>query len=87
MTVKTHTRQKPSRASRFKSLVAKSTLMLVNDCPSSTFGVHVPDVFTLEGDLNHTISKYGSVRFSISCSCCRKQGVGVIPLADIHWDD
>lgn len=77
----------PRHVPNLKAVATKTAYMLVNDCPDSPFGIHVPDTFTLEGDLLRPVAEFECVHFSISCKCCRKKGVGVIPLADIHWED
>jgi len=80
------TRVKPSRVSGISAIATKSTLLLVNDCPESPFGIHVPDVFTLEGDVTHDAIKNMSIKFSISCSCCFKKATGSIGLNEIYWE-
>ena len=62
-------------------------LMMLGNCSSSPFGIHMPDTFTLEGNLRHDVKTDETVRFSICCCYCQKTGVGAISIADIAWTD
>jgi hypothetical protein len=64
-----------------------NTLLLQGNCPKSVYGIHMPDEFTVEGDMQHKVSQNETLRIVVECKHCHKQGYGIIHLADLIWPE
>lgn len=62
-------------------------IKIAGNCNNSPFGIHIPDSFTLEGDLSHEVEASETIRFTICCRYCRSVAVGAIGLTDMEWEE